>query len=94
MLQRLGTRFIKRERIVRLCYSGEVFRYDDPTQRATREFHQLGCEYIGESGIVSDIELLLVVAEGGVEGPASMIFDRAFTSISNGVAGLSKVDCR
>ena len=59
----VATRFIKRERPVRLCYSGEVFRYDDPTQRATREFHQLGCEHIGESGIVSDIEILLVVAE-------------------------------
>lgn len=59
----VATRFIRRERPVRLCYSGEVFRYDDPAQRATREFHQLGCEQIGGSGIVADIEVLLVVAE-------------------------------
>jgi ATP phosphoribosyltransferase regulatory subunit len=59
----VATRFIKRERPVRLCYSGEVFRYDEPTERAAREFHQLGVEQIGEPDIVADIEVLLVAAE-------------------------------
>jgi ATP phosphoribosyltransferase regulatory subunit len=59
----VATRFIKRERPVRLCYSGEVFRYDDPAERAAREFHQLGVEHIGEPDIVADIEVLLVAAE-------------------------------
>src|SRR5215510_14816343 len=59
----VATRFLKRERPVRLCYSGEVFRYDDPTERAAREFHQVGVEHIGEPDIVADIEVLLVAAE-------------------------------
>ncbi|HMV51406.1 MAG TPA: ATP phosphoribosyltransferase regulatory subunit [Blastocatellia bacterium] len=59
----VATRFIKRERPIRLSYSGEVFRYDDPAERAAREFHQLGVEHIGEPDIVADIEVLLVAAE-------------------------------
>jgi ATP phosphoribosyltransferase regulatory subunit len=59
----VATRFIRRERPVRLCYSGEVFRYDEPTERAAREFHQLGVEQIGEPDIIADIEVLLVAAE-------------------------------
>jgi len=59
----VATRFLKRERPIRLSYSGEVFRYDEPTERAAREFHQLGVEHIGEPNIVADIEVLLVSAE-------------------------------
>src|SRR5262247_103506 len=59
----VATRFKEKPRPVRLCYSGEVFRYDEPTERATREFHQLGLEHIGEPSIVADIEVLLVAAE-------------------------------
>src|SRR5215470_17010659 len=59
----VATRFIKRERPVRLCYSGEVFRYDDPAERAAHEFHQLGIEHIGEADIIDDIAVLLVAAE-------------------------------
>jgi ATP phosphoribosyltransferase regulatory subunit len=59
----VATRFINRERPIRLCYSGEVFRYDEPTERASREFHQLGVEHFGEPSIIADIEVLLVAAE-------------------------------
>ncbi len=59
----VATRFLKRERPIRLCYSGEVFRYDDPAEHAAREFHQLGVEHIGEPDIVADVEVLLVAAE-------------------------------
>ena len=59
----VATRFIHRARPVRLCYSGEVFRYDEPTERAAREFHQLGLEHIGQAGATADIEILLVAAE-------------------------------
>ncbi|HZS05682.1 MAG TPA: ATP phosphoribosyltransferase regulatory subunit [Blastocatellia bacterium] len=59
----VATRFVHRARPVRLSYSGEVFRYDEPTERASREFHQLGVEYIGEPTMAADIEILLVVAE-------------------------------
>ena len=59
----VATRFKDKLRPVRLCYSGEVFRYDEPTERAAREFHQLGVEYIGQPSIVADIEVLLVATE-------------------------------
>jgi len=59
----VATRFKEKPRPVRLCYSGEVFRYDEPTERAAREFHQLGVEHIGEPSIVADIEVLLVAVE-------------------------------
>ena len=59
----VATRFRHKSRPVRLCYSGEVFRYDEPTQRAAREFHQLGLEQIGEAGITADLEVLLVAFE-------------------------------
>jgi len=89
----VATRFIKRERPIRLCYSGEVFRYDEPTERAAREFHQLGVEQIGEPGIVADIEVLLVVAEVlaalGLDG-----FRIALSHVDffNGVADFLRLD--
>jgi ATP phosphoribosyltransferase regulatory subunit len=59
----VATRFLHRPRPIRLCYSGEVFRYDEPNERAAREFHQLGIEHIGQTGIDADIEILLVAAD-------------------------------
>ena len=59
----VATRFLRRPRPIRLCYSGEVFRYDEPTERAAREFHQLGVEHIGQPAAAADIEILLVAAE-------------------------------
>ncbi len=59
----VATRFVQRERPIRLCYSGEVFRYDEPTERAAREFHQLGIEQIGQPSPTADIEVLLIAAE-------------------------------
>ncbi|HEX5084176.1 MAG TPA: ATP phosphoribosyltransferase regulatory subunit [Blastocatellia bacterium] len=89
----VATRFIKRDRPIRLCYSGEVFRYDEPTERAAREFHQFGVEYIGEPDIIADIEVLLVAAEAlaalGLDG-----FRIALSHVDffNGVAGSLKLD--
>ncbi len=59
----VATRFVQRERPIRLCYSGEVFRYDEPSERAAREFHQLGIEQIGQPSPTADIEVLLIAAE-------------------------------
>lgn len=59
----VATRFVQRARPIRLSYSGEVFRYDDPTEHAAREFHQLGIEHIGQPEPAADIEVLLVLAE-------------------------------
>jgi ATP phosphoribosyltransferase regulatory subunit len=59
----VATRFVHRERPIRLCYSGEVFRYDEPTERGAREFHQLGIEQIGQPSPTADVEVLLIAAE-------------------------------
>lgn len=59
----VATRFKEKKRPLRICYSGEVFRYDEPTERSAREFHQLGVEHIGQPVIVADIEILLIAAE-------------------------------
>ncbi len=59
----VATRFTNKQRPLRLCYSGEVFRYDEPTERSAREFHQLGVEHIGQPVIVADIEILLIAVE-------------------------------
>ena len=59
----VATRFVQRERPIRLCYSGEVFRYDEPTEKAAREFHQLGIEQIGQASPTADVEVLLIAAE-------------------------------
>src|SRR4029450_3110859 len=62
----VATRFLRRgaprppgARPIRLCDSGEVFRYDEPTERAAREFHQLGLELIGQADAAADLEILL-----------------------------------
>src|SRR5215470_16876651 len=89
----VATRFIKRERPIRLCYSGEVFRYDEPTERAAREFHQLGVEQIGEPGIVADIEVLLVAAEVlAALGLGGFRIALSHVDFFNGVADFLKVD--
>jgi ATP phosphoribosyltransferase regulatory subunit len=89
----VATRFIKRERPVRLCYSGEVFRYDEPTERAAREFHQLGVEQIGEPDIVADIEVLLVAAEVMTAmGLGGFRIALSYVDFFNGVADFLQLD--
>ncbi len=89
----VATRFIKRERPIRLCYSGEVFRYDEPTERAAREFHQLGVEHIGEPNIVADIEVLLVAAEALTAlGLNDFRIALSHVDFFNGVADFLKFD--
>jgi ATP phosphoribosyltransferase regulatory subunit len=91
----VATRFIKRERPIRLCYSGEVFRYDEPTERAAREFHQLGVENVGEPGIVADIEVLLVAAEVLAKlGLSGFRIALSHVDFFNGVADALKLEAR
>ena len=89
----VATRFLRRERPVRLCYSGEVFRYDEPTERAAREFHQLGLEHIGQSGAAADIEILLVAAEAlAALGLGDFRITLAHVDFFNGVAAALGLD--
>ncbi|MBM3273979.1 MAG: ATP phosphoribosyltransferase regulatory subunit [Candidatus Sericytochromatia bacterium] len=69
----VATRFGGRPRPVRLCYSGEVFRYDEPRHGRRNEFHQIGIEHIGHAGLAADLEVLLVAREAmaavGLDAP-------------------------
>ncbi|HEY7546648.1 MAG TPA: ATP phosphoribosyltransferase regulatory subunit [Blastocatellia bacterium] len=68
----VATRFRNRERPIRLSYSGEVFRWDEPRGGRQYEFHQTGLEHIGSDRLEADTEVLLVAIESlekiGLEG--------------------------
>jgi ATP phosphoribosyltransferase regulatory subunit len=59
----VATRFQKRERPVRLSYSGEVFRWDEPRGGRQYEFHQIGLEHIGSEKLEADTEVVVVLIE-------------------------------
>jgi ATP phosphoribosyltransferase regulatory subunit len=92
----VATRFVRRARPVRLFYSGEVFRYDEPMERAAREFHQIGIEHIGEAGTAADLEILLVAAEAlETTGISDFRIVLSHVDFFNGIAlelGLSQPD--
>ena len=48
----VATRFGNRQRPVRLCYSGEVFRWDEPRGGRQYEFHQIGLAMIKAQGAI------------------------------------------
>lgn len=68
----VATRFRNRERPIRLSYSGEVFRWDEPRGGRQYEFHQTGLEHIGSDRLEADTEVLVVAIESlekiGLEG--------------------------
>jgi ATP phosphoribosyltransferase regulatory subunit len=59
----VATRFGERRRPIRLSYSGEVFRWDEPRAGRQYEFHQIGLEQIGSSRLEADVEVLAVAIE-------------------------------
>jgi ATP phosphoribosyltransferase regulatory subunit len=59
----VATRFRERERPIRLSYSGEVFRWDEPRAGRQYEFHQIGLEHIGSARLEADTEVLIVAIE-------------------------------
>lgn len=59
----VATRLRTRQRPLRLSYTGEVFRADEPRRGRQHEFHQLGVEHVGWASPESDIEILLVALE-------------------------------
>jgi ATP phosphoribosyltransferase regulatory subunit len=59
----VATLFGNRERPIRLCYSGEVFRWDEPRGGRQYEFHQIGLEHIGSDRLEADTEALVVAIE-------------------------------
>src|ERR1044071_7219541 len=59
----VATRFRERARPIRLSYSGEVFRWDEPRGGRQYEFHQIGLEHIGSDRFEADTEVLVVAIE-------------------------------
>jgi ATP phosphoribosyltransferase regulatory subunit len=89
----VATRFKNKRRPLRICYSGEVFRYDEPAERSAREFHQLGIEHIGQGGIVADLEILLIAVEVLTDlGLGDFRIALSHVDFFNGVAEQLKLD--
>jgi ATP phosphoribosyltransferase regulatory subunit len=71
----VATRFGDRPRPIRVCYSGEVFRWDEPRHGRQNEFHQIGIEYVGAAGLAADFEILVVACEAlGAAGVTRPVF--------------------
>jgi ATP phosphoribosyltransferase regulatory subunit len=59
-----ATLFAQRERPLRVCYAAPVFRQQTESHAAwRRETTQMGCELIGASSSIADLELLAIVFE-------------------------------
>src|SRR5213083_2979699 len=59
----VATRLADHPKPLRLCYCGEVLRYETPRGGRQREFFQIGLENIGGEHIRSDAEVILVAIE-------------------------------
>src|SRR4029453_17632993 len=59
----VATRLADHPKPLRLCYCGEVIRYEAPRGGRQREFFQIGIEHIGGEHIQSDAEIILVAIE-------------------------------
>src|SRR5215471_16157980 len=59
----VATRFQEKPRPIRLSYSGEVFRWDEPRGGRQYEFHQIGLEHIGSEKLEADTEALVIAVE-------------------------------
>lgn len=54
---------MNRPQPVKLWYYGPFFRYDRPQAGRQRQFHQFGCEVIGDNHPVIDAQLIALVAD-------------------------------
>jgi ATP phosphoribosyltransferase regulatory subunit len=59
----VATRLASSPKPIRLFYSGEVLRFEQPKGGRQREFAQIGIEHYGGSGKTADIEILLIAVE-------------------------------
>ena len=59
----VATRFAERPRPLRLCYTGEIFRFNEPRGGRQYEFHHIGIEHIGNNKLEADVEVLLIAIE-------------------------------
>lgn len=59
----VATRLSDHPKPLRLCYCGEVLRYETPRGGRQREFFQIGLENVGGEKIHSDAEVILIAIE-------------------------------
>lgn len=89
----VATRFGNRPRPVRLSYSGEVFRWDEPRGGRQYEFHQIGLEHIGSDRLEADTEVLVIAIEAlrqlGIE---HFTITLGHADFFNGIAGRLALD--
>jgi len=89
----VATRFRERPRPIRLSYSGEVFRWDQPHGGRQYEFHQIGLEHIGSGRLEADTEVLVIAIEAlrrvGLDG---FTITLSHVDFFNGVAERLELD--
>jgi len=89
----VATRFRERARPIRLSYSGEVFRWDQPHGGRQYEFHQIGLEHIGSGRLEADTEVLVIAIEAlrrvGLDG---FTITLSHVDFFNGVAERLELD--
>src|SRR6185503_16196600 len=83
----------ERPRPIRLSYSGEVFRWDQPHGGRQYEFHQIGLEHIGSGRLEADTEALVVAIEALRRiGLDNFTITISHVDVFNGVAEQLKLD--
>lgn len=89
----VATRFRERARPIRLSYSGEVFRWDEPRGGRQYEFHQIGLEHIGSDRLEADMEVLAVTIEALARiGLENFTITLSHVDFFNGVSEQLKLD--
>lgn len=89
----VATRFRDRPRPIRLSYSGEVFRWDEPRGGRQYEFHQIGLEHIGSDRLEADTEVLVIAIEAlRLLGIDDFTITLAHADFFNGIAGQLTLD--
>jgi len=59
----IQNKYDRQETTQRLFYHGTMFRYERPQKGRLRQFHQFGCESFGESSVLEDATLILMVRD-------------------------------
>jgi ATP phosphoribosyltransferase regulatory subunit len=89
----VATRFRSSPRPIRLCYSGEVFRWNEPRAGRQYEFHQIGLEYIGSDRLEADTEVIVVAIEALSQlGLQDFTITLSHVDFFNGVAERLQLD--
>ncbi len=89
----VATRFRNKARPIRLSYSGEVFRWDEPHGGRQYEFHQIGLEHIGSDRLEADTEALVVAIEALRKlGLENFTITLSHVDFFNGIAEVLELD--